>query len=35
MVDISKTHILLVKKETSDVLSRHDWKVIYVFKTKT
>ena len=38
MVNIAKTHILLVKKETSDVLSsniaRHDWKVIYIFKLK-
>ena len=38
MVNIGKTHILLVKKETSDVaisdIFRHDWKVIYVFKLK-
>ena len=38
MVNIAKTHMLLVKKETSDILSsnivQHDWKVIYVFKLK-
>ena len=38
MVNIAKAHILLVKKETSDVVIRnivgHDWKVIYVFKLK-
>ena len=38
MVNIAKAHILLVKKESSDVLSsnivRHDWKVIYEFKLK-
>ena len=38
MVNIAKTHILLVKKESSDVLSSnivlHDWKVIYEFKLK-
>ena len=38
MVNIAKTHMLLVKKETSDILSSNivqlDWKVIYVFKLK-
>ena len=37
-VNIAKTHILLVKKETSNVLSSnivwHGWKVIYVLKLK-
>ena len=36
MVNIAKAHILLVRKENSDVLSSnivgHDWKVICVFK---
>ena len=38
MVNIAKTHILLVKKEISDVVSSnivwHDWKMIFVFKLK-
>ena len=38
MANIAKTHILLVKKETSDIANsnivRHDWKMIYVFKLK-